>query len=419
MSEKINIGFLGLGNIGLATYELLTRRFGGGFCVTRALVRDVSLPRGSFPQGALTTDPADVLNDPSIRIVAEFLGGEEPAADYLLDALKAGKTIVTANKAALASRWTELATAAEASGAGIYFEAACCAGIPVIRALQGSLQANEITAVTGIVNGTTNYILSKMDTEAQSYQRALLSAQQLGLVEPDPTADVEGIDSANKLAILMSLASKSHVAAADIYTEGITRVTLQDIGHGRKMGYALKLLAIGGNLDGRLYARVHPAFVPLRHPLAAVGGSYNAVCITGDAAEDLMFYGKGAGPMPTASALVSDIVNAASSLAGGHRIYSIENGRARVERDWQSRYYLRLALDDSPAALAFATGIFAKAQVPITGVTQIGGGDGPTEVIVITGMAWESAINAALEALNSAMGPGGGALSVLRIEGLA
>lgn len=415
-SGKTVIGFLGLGNIGAATYRLLQSKMPGQFEVKWALVRDPSRPREGVPDGILTADPAKILNDPQVDIVVEVLGGVEPAASYLLEALNCGKTVVTANKAALASRWTELGAAARQTGAGLYFEAACCAGIPVIRAIQGSLQANRLTSVAGIVNGTTNFILCKMQEEGLSYDAALAEAQRLGLAEPDPTADVQGIDAANKLSILLSLMAGGHVPVGEIHTEGITKITRQDVDWGLRLGFSLKLLALGRQADGGVQARVHPAFIPAGHPLASVGGSYNAVYINGDVVEDLMFYGKGAGQGPTASGLISDIANAAATGRGRHPLYRAA-ARAPVDKALTpGEYFLRMTVPADEGAEAWLAGVFEACSVQPRQTIQGDAADGCVTVAAIVENTRRADIEKLAEGFAAVADKGCGIQSVIRIE---
>ena len=302
MIKKITIGFLGCGNVGSGVWWLLenfagdiAHRVGLSFHVKKVLVRTLDKPRDiEFPAGVLTTNPEDILDDPEIDMVVEFLGGENPAYSYMLRALKNGKTVVTANKVAFALHWHELQKAAKKSGAGLYYEAAVCAAIPIIHSLEESLQANSINKVLGIINGTTNYILSRMSSENADYETVLKDAQKLGLAEPDPSSDVEGLDAAYKLSILASIAFHGRVPFKNVYVEGITKVTTEDIRCGEELGYTLKLLAIAKRDGLKVETRVHPTFIESSHPLANVNGSFNAVYLFGHACKEMMFLGRGA-----------------------------------------------------------------------------------------------------------------------------
>ena len=419
--KTIRLGFLGCGNIGSGVARLLAeqaetleRREGYRFEIRKALVRDPAKPRrADLPRGIFTTRPDEVTDDPEIDVVLEFLGGTEPAAGLIIKALSNGKAVVTANKMALAARWEEIFRAARAGKTGLFFEAAVGGAIPVIRALTDSLQANRITGVTGIINGTTNYILSRMSAEGMSYADALAEAQRLGLAEPDPSADVEGFDSAYKLSILTSLAFRKHIPPEAVYREGISGVTPIDIACGREMGLVLKLLAVGREGESGVEARVHPAFVPASHPLAGVNGSFNAVFVRGHACGEMMFYGRGAGDSPTASAIVSDLLHAAQ---GEVHLPAGEGGRTIPLDDWQSEYFIRLRAKDQPGVLSMASGKLAEEGVSIASMVQKGARDasGFVQLVILTHRARERAVRAALAALDPDMVKG---VVVIRVEG--
>lgn len=420
--KRIAIGFLGCGNIGCGVYRLLEEHAkaladneGLAFAVRRILVRDTGKARAaSIPAALLTTDAQAVLGDPEIAIVMEFMGGEEPASAYMAAALRAGKTVVTANKMALATHWAELTRAAKESGAGLYYEASVCGAIPIVRALNDSLQANRVLSVTGIINGTTNYILSRMTSENASYMDVLADAQRMGLAEPDPTADVEGFDAAYKLSILSTLAFHRHVPVEAVYREGITGVTPLDVQCGRELGLTLKLLAIAKDEGGRIQARVHPAFVPDSHPLSSVGGSFNAVYVRGHACGEMMFYGRGAGDMPTASALVSDLIKAAE--AKRHPLPPVAPGDCLIADDWQCVHFVRMRVADEPGVLAEVCGKFAAQGVSIATMVQKGARDveGRVQLILLTHRASERAVRQALGELSTEVTA---VDSVIRVEG--
>ena len=405
--KRAVIGLLGLGNIGGGVWDLI-RTFGGevetrtgvSMRVKKALVLDKRYHGGhEVPDEVLTTEKEDILQDPEINIVCEFLGGEQPAASMMLTALKNGKTVVTANKMALSLHWDELRQAARETGAGLYYEASVCGTIPIINAIQTPLISNHVSSVMGIINGTTNYILSRMTADGESYEAVLAEAQRLGLAEPDPTADVEGFDAVYKLSILASLAFHSRVYVKDIYREGISKITAEDIACGREMGYVLKLLAIGKELDGRIQVRVHPTFLPENHPLAGVDGSPNAVFLDGHAFKDLTFQGRGAGDMPTASAVVGDIVQAAQNEA--HPMPWFRPDPLPVAEDWESKYFIRMRAKDAPGVLAEVTGKMAAERVSVSAMMQKGtAADGQVPLILITHSAPESAVRRAVKALN-------------------
>lgn len=418
--KKIGIGFLGCGNIGCGVYRLLTtygdqieKNEGVAFEIRRILVRSLGKKR-DIPAGLLTDCAQDVLSDPQIDVVMEFMGGEEPASSYMMVALKNGKTVVTANKMALASHWQEIVTAAREYGAGLYYEASVCGAIPIIRALNDSLQANRITSVMGIINGTTNYILTRMSREGAAYADVLADAQRLGLAEPDPTADVEGYDAAYKLSILSTLAFHRHVPVENVYREGITGVTPLDVQCGKEFGLTLKLLAVAKEEDGRIQARVHPTFVPDSHPLAGVSDAFNAVYVNGHACGEMMFYGRGAGDMPTASALVSDLIKAAR--AKRHLLPAVSDEPCEMADDWSCVHFVRLVAKDEPGVLSLVSGKFARHGVSIASMVQKGEPDenGELQMIFLTHRASERALRLALSELDKKKVSIG---SVIRVEG--
>ena len=420
--DKTAIGFLGCGNIGCGVYKLLEtygdqieKNEGVAFEVKKILVRSLGKKRGwDIPVHLLTDDAASVLNDPQIDIVMEFMGGEQPAASYMIAALERGKTVVTANKMALASHWDAITAAARAHGAGLYYEASVCGAIPIIRAMNDSLQANRITSVMGIINGTTNYILTRMSREGAAYEAVLADAQRLGLAEPDPTADVEGYDAAYKLSILSTLAFHHHVPVEKIYREGITAVTPLDVACGREFGLTLKLLAVAKEEGGRIQARVHPTFVPDGHPLAGVSDAFNAVYVDGHACGEMMFYGRGAGDMPTASALVSDLVKAARTKR--HQLPAVGEGACEMADDWSCVHFVRLLAKDEPGVLALVSGRFAQFGVSIASMVQKGEQDenGCVQLIFLTHRASEHAVRSALAQMDPEKVA---ACSVIRVEG--
>ena len=410
--KNVVIGFLGCGNVGCGVWELLegfqkeiAHRNDLSIRVKKILVRDVNKTRNSpIPKNLLTDKAEDVLSDPEITLIAEFLGGEEPATGYMLRALEAGKTVVTANKVAVALNWHFLQAAAKKSGAGLYYEASVCGAIPIIHTLTQSLQANRITKLMGIINGTTNYILSRMSDNGENYELVLKDAQRLGLAEPDPASDVEGLDAAYKLSIMASLAFHARVPFNKIYVEGITHITAMDIACGKEMGYVLKLLAIAKRDGLTVETRVHPTFVPKEHPIASVSGSFNAVYVTGHACKEMMLQGRGAGDLPTASAVVSDILNAAASDV--HFYPTFKNGPEPAPEmifsdNWESAYFIRLSAIDAPGVLAKVAGCFAEEGVSIASMLQKDSvEDGRVPLIFITHKAQEKAMRTALSRLD-------------------
>ena len=334
--KKIGIALMGLGTVGGGTYRILTankdyiRKVQGvDLEIMHILERDMTkVEELGVDPAIVSTDVANIVNNKDIKIVAEFFGGIEPARSFLIAVLKAGKSVVTANKELVAKHWSDLEAAAKEGGAGLYFEASCMGGVPVIRTLTEGMQGNHVQSIMGIFNGTTNYILTKMADEGLEYADVLKEAQRLGYAEANPSADVDGFDSMYKLSILSSLCFHKRVPIDKIYREGISKISKQDIEFGKQFGFTLKLLAIGKLVDGKIEARVHPAFVPDGHPLAGVKGSFNACFIVGDNVGDIMLYGRGAGDLPTGSAIVSDIVYCAKQTE--HSYCPFDNSAAGV-----------------------------------------------------------------------------------------
>ncbi len=347
--KSVGIAILGFGTVGGGTYNILAERkerikeeYGVDITVKAIYVRNPKKAiKNGAPQELVTSNFDDIITNSSIDIVAECIGGIEPAKTFLIESLKAGKNIVTANKELFAKHWGELEKYAQETKAGMYYEATCGGGIPVIRTLTQAMQANTILQIKGIINGTTNYILSRMSDEGASYEAVLSDAQALGFAEADPTADVEGYDASYKLAILSSLAFNRFLPAELIYREGISNVQAEDIAIGKQLGYTIKLLAIAKLIDGKIEARVHPVFLKNSHPLASVSGSFNGIFIVGDNVGDIMLYGRGAGALPTGSAVVSDIVFCARQIE--HARYSEINdviSKTDIISDFTSDYYM-------------------------------------------------------------------------------
>ena len=409
--KEVVIGFLGCGNVGGGVWELLkgfapeiAHRDHVAIRVKRVLVRDVTKARScSVPPELLTTDPADVLYDPEISLVAEFMGGEQPATEYMLTALKNGKTVVTANKVAVALNWHRLQAAAQQSRVGLYYEASVCGAIPIISTLMTPLQANRIDKLMGIINGTTNYILSRMYQNGEDYDLVLRDAQKLGLAEPNPASDVEGMDAAYKLSIMASLAFHARVPFKQVYREGITQVTAMDIACGKEMGYVLKLLAIAKRDGSTIEVRVHPTFLPKDHPLSRVDGSFNAVYLHGHACKEMMLQGRGAGDMPTASAVVGDILQAATAEVHVHPTFANTaepDASLTFTDNWKTRFFIRVSAADAPGVLARVAGCFARENVSIATMMQKDAvEDGRVPLIFITHAAPEQSMQAALRHL--------------------
>ncbi|MBE5804074.1 MAG: homoserine dehydrogenase [Clostridiales bacterium] len=410
--KEIVIGFLGCGNVGGGVWELLqgfapeiAHRDHVKIRVKKVLVRDVKKARScSVPAEILTDNPNDVLFDPEITLVAEFMGGEQPATEYMLTALKNRKTVVTANKVAVALNWHRLQEAAQQSHVGLYYEASVCGAIPIISTLMTPLQANRIKRLMGIINGTTNYILSRMYANGEDYQLVLQDAQKLGLAEPNPASDVEGMDAAYKLSIMASLAFHARVPYKKVYREGITEITAMDIACGKEMGYVLKLLAIAKREDNTIEVRVHPTFLPAEHPLSQVDGSFNAVYLHGHACKEMMLQGRGAGDMPTASAVVGDILHAVTVDVHVHPTFA---NRAEPDAtltftdNWTTKYFIRLSAIDAPGVLASVAGCFARENVSIATMMQKDAvEDGRVPLIFITHATPEQSMLAALKHLD-------------------
>jgi homoserine dehydrogenase len=406
MTETVRVGLLGCGNVGAPLARLvaaqadeIAARTGVRLEVAAVAVRSASKERSlDLPEGILTTDAAAVVDDPAIDVIVEVIGGIEPARTLVLAALAAKKPVVTGNKELLANHGAELFAAADAAGVDLLFEAAVAGGIPLIRPLRESLVGERITRVLGIVNGTTNYILTKMTEDGAAYAEALGEAQELGYAERDPTADVEGYDAGAKAAIIASIAFGARVVAGDVYHEGISGLTPSDIEYATKLGYVVKLLAIVDRDEaGAIGVRVHPAMVPRTHPLASVRDSYNAVFVEGEAVGSLMFYGRGAGGSPTASAVLGDLIDAAANLRkGAHAtLGTLADARIRPIDDARSEYYLNLEVADQPGVLAAVAATFGAHGVSIRAMEQEGLGR-EARLVFITHEAAERDVHATL-----------------------
>jgi homoserine dehydrogenase len=408
VGDTVRVGVLGCGNVGGALVQLLAEdgdaiaeRTGLHLEVTRVAVRSTSRERNvAVPDGCLTSDAESVVTDPDVDIVVEVIGGIEPARSLILDALKSGKPVVTANKELLANVGAELFDAAAAGGVDLLYEASVGGGIPLIRPLRESLAGERINRVMGIVNGTTNYILTRMSEAGASYSDALAEAQTLGFAERDPTADVEGFDAAAKCAILASIAFGARVVAGDVYREGISGITSADIAYANRLGYVIKLLAIAEQTEGEVAVRVHPAMIPKTHPLAAVRESFNAVFIEGQAVGELMLYGRGAGGMPTASAVLGDLIDAAHNLRSGGSGRTAAPGRTTLRSidDLRSQYYLNLEVADRTGVLAAVATVFGEHGVSIRSMEQDDEA-GEARLVFITHTARERDMQATLHGL--------------------
>lgn len=404
--STVRIGVLGCGNVGSAFIQLVSdqadvieSRTGVRLEVTRVAVRNVSRDRDvKLDPGMVTRDAHAVVDDPNVDLVVEVIGGIEPARELISTALGKGKPVVTANKELLANVGTELFAVSDTAGVDLLFEAAVAGGIPLIRVLRESLRGEPITRVLGIVNGTTNYILTKMTEEGADYTVALTEAQRLGFAERDPTADVEGLDAAAKAAIIASIAFGARVVAGDVYNEGISSITAADIAIAKRLGYVVKLLAIAEiSSDGEVAVRVHPAMVKNTHPLASVRDSFNAVFVEGKAVDSLMFYGRGAGGFPTASAVLGDVIDAAINLRKGAHATIGTFARMPISPidETTSEYLVGLDVADRPGVLHAVTGVFARHGVSIRTAEQEGMGEN-ARLVFITHTAREADVQACL-----------------------
>jgi homoserine dehydrogenase len=415
VERNVNVGVLGCGNVGAALISLIGERAdeieartGIRLEVTRVAVRSLSKERDvQLPAKVFTTDPHEVVSDASVDLVVEVIGGIEPARELILEALAAGKAVVTANKELLANHGAELYAASDDAGVDLLFEAAVAGGVPLIRPLRESLVGEDVSRVMGIVNGTTNYILTKMTEEGWSYAEALSEAQSLGYAERDPTADVEGFDAGAKAAIIATIAFGKKVVAGDVSHEGISTITSTDIDFARRLGYQIKLLAICDLLDdGSVAVRVHPTMVPDHHPLASVRDSFNAVFVEGDAVGELMFFGRGAGGFPTASAVLGDVVDAAANLAKATHasLGTFAKAVVRSIDDLRYSYYINMEVKDRPGVLASVAGVFGNHEVSIRSMEQQSLEDerasgGRARLIFITHDALESNLRSTLAEL--------------------
>ena len=383
--KKVKIALLGLGNVGRGVWNILQmngeeimKRSGCQVEVAKILVRDPSKARAvKVPEELITTNFDEILNDDSIKIIVEVMGGIEPAREYILKSLNKKKHIVTANKMLLATYGDELFKKADEEEVMLNYEASVAGGIPIIQAINESLTANKIENLYGIINGTTNFILSKMELEGSDFDDVLKEAQEKGYAEADPTSDIEGFDAQYKLAILSSLAFGTKVKIDDVYREGITKITSKDIRYAKDFGLVIKLLAIAKEIDGKLQLRVHPTMIPDTHPLANVHDSFNAVFIKGNAVDDLMFYGRGAGDLPTGSAVVADIVSILRSDVDTENRLPVEKNNLWHKEigeinDITSRYYIRTTVTDRPGVLGEITAIFGRHGVSLRSVIQRG-----------------------------------------------
>ena len=411
--KSIRIALLGLGTVGGGVYKLLRRRaeempniVGTELEITHILVHNLEKKREGVDPALLTDSWETIRDDPEISIVVELMGGMEPAYTYIREALQAGKNVITANKDLIAEHGGELLDLAQAHGCDLQFGASVAGGIPILRLLKQSLAGNEITEIMGIVNGTTNYILTRMTEEGMEFSEALAKATELGYAEADPTADIEGYDAGRKMAIMASTAFHSRVTFSDVHTEGISNITATDIKYAREMGCELKLIGVARQKNGEIEVHVNPLLLPQSHPLATVKDSFNAVFVHGDALDDAMFQGRGAGEFPTASDVVGDIIDTARNLVSGCTgrlgCTCYKSLRIKPIDEIESKYFLRMAVEDRPGVLAGISGVLGNHNVSIAQVVQKHKNqNGKVELVVITDTVRERNFRDALTILNS------------------
>jgi homoserine dehydrogenase len=425
--KTLKVGMLGCGVVGSQIARLLvenksdlTSRAGANLELVKVAVKNVKAKREGISSSLLTDDAKSIVNDPEIDLIIEVIGGISPAKELILSAIKNGKSVVTANKALLAQAGAELYAAADNANVDLYYEAAVAGAIPILRPLRESLVGDQVHRIMGIVNGTTNYILTKMDENGTAFDDALKQAQALGFAEADPTADIEAIDAASKAAILAGLAFHSRVSDADVYREGITKITATDVKVAKAMDMVIKLLAIAElTPEGEISVRVHPALIARTHPLASVRESFNAVFVEAKSAGQLMFYGKGAGGEPTASAILGDLVAVARhKVSGGIGPKESDYADLKIAKIGQTktRYLIRLNVADKPGVLESVAHVFASHGVSIQTVRQTGAGD-KAELIVMTHSSTESALSETVKDL-SKLPAVTDVASVLRVEGV-
>ena len=429
--KSINVGIIGFGTVGAGSARILTenadiikRRLGAPVVLRKISDLDIKRDRGiKLGQVKLTTDAKDIIGDPDIDVVVELIGGYRPAKEFILEAIRNRKHVVTANKALLAVHGEEIYSAAEKAGVTVGYEASVAGGIPILAAIKSGLAANNIKSIYGIVNGTCNYILTLMTSAGRKFDEVLKEAQTKGYAEADPTFDIEGIDSAHKLAVLTMLAFGTPVKFDDIYTEGISKITPLDIDFARDLGYKIKLLAITKMTNGEIEARVHPTMLPESYPLSTVDGVFNALSVVGDAVGSTMFYGRGAGDMPTGSAVVSDIMNIGRDILAGCKDRSPVTAfrerkplKIRKMDDITSCYYLRFSALDKPGVMSRITGVLGKNNISISSMIQKGRKvDEAVPVVMMSHEAIERDVRKALAEINT-MDCVAGSTVVIRVE---
>lgn len=395
MANTVKVALLGLGTVGSGVYKLIERqreemssKAGASIEIAAILVHNLDKEREGVDKSLLTDQWERIINDPEIQIVIEVMGGIEPARTMILEALNSGKNVVTANKDLVAEYGGELLDAADNNGVDFLFEAAVGGGIPIIRPMKQCLAVNEMDEVVGIVNGTTNYILTKMFEEGMDFDQALAQATELGYAEADPTADVEGLDAGRKIAILASIAFHSRIGFSDVYTEGITRITARDIAYARELGCVIKLLGIARNTPEGIETAVYPMLLPQHHPLASVRDSFNAIFVHGDAVDDAMFYGRGAGQLPTASAVMGDVIDVVRNLGyhctGRINCTCYRDTPVKPFEQMKNLFFVRMQVENKPGVLAGIASIFGSHKVSISQVVQKIVAKGSAELVIVT-----------------------------------
>ena len=406
--KRAGVAILGLGVVGGGVFQILTEKReyfkqtqGLDITVENVLERNVERAKSlGATEEQIASSIEEIVSNPNVDVVVEVIGGIEPSKTFVLKALMSGKTVVTSNKELFAKHWQELEAAAKKKNAGLFFEASCVGGVPIIRTLIDGMQGNEVQSIKGIINGTTNYILTKMTNEGYAYEDALKEAQRLGYAEFNPTADVEGFDATYKLSILSSLAFNTKVSIDKVYREGITNVDIVDINYGKEMGYTLKLLGIGKKTKAGIEVRVHPTFIKSDSTLASVNDSFNAVSVVGDSVGEIMLYGRGAGALPTGSAIVSDVIFALKHNDNFYTTFQNDEGNKGVKfvSDFYSKYYMRLTVKDEAGVLTKIAGAIAKAGISILEVKQTSSREeGKAEIVVTTHACLESSMRKAID----------------------
>jgi homoserine dehydrogenase len=411
--NKINIALLGLGNVGRGVWQILDtnkeeirERSGYDIQISKILVRDPNKARAvEVPEEIITTDPEEIFNDDSIKVVIEVMGGIDPAKDYMIKAMRNKKHVVTANKLAIATAGAELVKVAKEEEVRLCYEASVAGGIPIINGINESLTANKIEQIVGIINGTTNYILTKMYLDNMDFDTALKEAQEKGYAEADPTSDVDGYDAMYKLSILTYLGFGKMVNVDSVYREGIRNIESIDIEYAKEFGYVIKLLAIVKDVDNSLEVRVHPTMIPARHPLANVNDSFNAIFIKGNAVGDLMMYGRGAGDLPTGSAVVGDVITILRNDTDAlYRLGKSKSGSAKKisnMEDTSSEYYIRITVKDEPGVLGRIASLLGENNVSLLSVIQKGKGQHYVSLVFVTHKTLEGNINKSVEKIKS------------------